>query len=152
MNNPCYNGFMTILLKSCETRTATIYVGRKLANGVIMPIEKITDVVQRAVDDLSWCVTVTETTYVYTGGNEPGVAIGIINYPRFPEDENALYSKANCLAIMLAEECGQCRISAVMGDTTWMYSNEENIAKWEEAKEEKKKDKELNDMLDKINT
>lgn len=36
------------------------------------------------------CVTVTPTTYVYTGGQESGVVIGLINYPRFPKTPNEI--------------------------------------------------------------
>ncbi len=33
------------------------------------------------------CVTITPTTYIYTGGEEEGVIIEFINYARFPYDK-----------------------------------------------------------------
>ena len=44
------------------------------------------------------CVTVTPTTYVYTNGQEEGVIVGLINYPRFPAEPGAIYATANALA------------------------------------------------------
>ena len=31
------------------------------------------------------CVTVTPTTYIYTGGEEAGVTVRFVNYPRFKD-------------------------------------------------------------------
>lgn len=47
------------------------------------------------------CVTVNETIFIYTAGEEYGVEIGFINYPRFPDTEDAIVNKA----IELADIC-----------------------------------------------
>lgn len=47
------------------------------------------------------CVTVTPTLFIYTGGEEYGVEIGLINYPRFPDTKEGILKKA----IELAEKC-----------------------------------------------
>lgn len=53
------------------------------------------------------CVTVESTTYVYTGGREEGVRVGLINYPRFPVTENELGETARRLADVLLEGLDQ---------------------------------------------
>jgi hypothetical protein len=54
------------------------------------------------------CVTVTPTTYVYTGGQEQGFVVGFINYPPYPDgNEDSLILKAMALAEVLARELGQ---------------------------------------------
>lgn len=53
------------------------------------------------------CVTVTPTTYVYTGGQEEGVIVGLINYPRFPSTAGAIYATAVALAERLCNLLGQ---------------------------------------------
>jgi ferredoxin len=54
------------------------------------------------------CVTVTPTTYVYTGGEEAGVIVGLINYPRFPvEQVGLIYATADELAERLRQYLGQ---------------------------------------------
>jgi len=40
------------------------------------------------------CVTVTPTEFIYTGGAETGVCVGLINYPRFPSNAESLWATA----------------------------------------------------------
>jgi hypothetical protein len=49
-------------------------------------------------DETGFCVTVTPTTYVYTGGQDAGVCIGLINYGRFPSEPAAIFARAKELA------------------------------------------------------
>jgi hypothetical protein len=53
------------------------------------------------------CVTVEPVTYVYTGGQEEGVRVGLINYPRFPTTPEQLLTTAKDLAWRLREELCQ---------------------------------------------
>ena len=43
------------------------------------------------------CVTVEPTTYIYTGGEEAGFVVGLLNYPRFPVTPEALNARARDL-------------------------------------------------------
>ncbi len=66
------------------------------------------------------CVTVEPTTYIYTGGEESGVRVGFINYPRFPESEENLRSRACDLASLLMEGLYQHSYSIVgPWETEW---------------------------------
>lgn len=67
------------------------------------------------------CVTVERVDYVYTGGEEAGVRIGLINYPRFPTDRDALFEKTRSLAAELM--IGLCQLSySIVGpdQTEWV--------------------------------
>lgn len=44
------------------------------------------------------CVTVSPTDYIYTGGQQAGFVVGLINYPRFPSSPEELFSTAARLA------------------------------------------------------
>ena len=44
------------------------------------------------------CVTVTPVSYIYTGGEEAGVCVRMLNYPRFPAQPDELWAKAWRLA------------------------------------------------------
>jgi hypothetical protein len=44
------------------------------------------------------CVTVTPTSYIYTGGEAEGVIVGLINYPRFPAEPGMIFAVAKALA------------------------------------------------------
>jgi len=66
------------------------------------------------------CVTVEPTTYVYTGGREEGVRIGLINYPRFPIADDVLGETARRLADTLLEALDQHSFTIVgPKETIW---------------------------------
>lgn len=70
--------------------------------------------------DVPLCVTVTPTTYVYTGGAEEGVCVRLIHYPRFHESKEALVRKAEQLARHL--RCALCQHSYTIeypNETHW---------------------------------
>lgn len=68
------------------------------------------------------CVTVTPTTYVYTGGQEDGVIVGLINYPRFPKTPGAIYATANELAERLCQMLGQQSFTVQTPDAAFWTS------------------------------
>lgn len=53
------------------------------------------------------CVTVLPVDYIYTNGNEPGVRIGLINYPRFPKTPKEIEEIAFKVAMSLKNGLGQ---------------------------------------------
>src|SRR6218665_450080 len=53
------------------------------------------------------CVSVTEADYVFTGGMESGVRVGLINYPRFPKRQEEIDHVAILLADFLIERLHQ---------------------------------------------
>lgn len=64
------------------------------------------------------CVTVEQVAYVYTGGEEAGVRVGLINYPRFPTEKSLLRNTAMALAVRLMEALCQHSYSIVGPDET----------------------------------
>jgi hypothetical protein len=44
------------------------------------------------------CVHVEAVDFIYTGGEEAGFKVGLVNYPRFPSEAAALEAKATALA------------------------------------------------------
>lgn len=105
------------------TYAATIYCGSKVsASGEMLPLDRATDLIQRYVGRVGLCVTITETQFVYTGGREPGIAVGLINYPRFPKTPGEVFDLAVELAAMLADEMQQLGVSVVAADRTmWLH-------------------------------
>lgn len=74
-------------------------------------------------DRVGLCVTVTETTYCFTGGEEAGVIIGLINYPRFPSTPEAIWAHAETLAERLRQEAGQDSYTIQAPDKTVWFSH-----------------------------
>lgn len=67
------------------------------------------------------CFTITPSKFVYTGGEEDGFAIGLVNYPRFPTTAKELSSRAEKLAGKLLASCNQ-RTCLLVGttETRWV--------------------------------
>jgi hypothetical protein len=117
------------------TYTATIYVGlREGYTGEEMPAESVQDFIQKWVDEIGMCVTVTPTEYIYTGGREKGVVVGFINYPRVPVDEETMRMQALQLGEKLLKFCKQMRISIVFPDKTIMLTNDEEVKRYVQQK------------------
>ena len=83
------------------------------------------DFIQEYCDRVGLCVTVTETTFIYTKGREPGIIVGLINYPRFPKDPEDIKNIALDLANKLKHYCNQNRVSIVFPDETIMLGAKE---------------------------
>jgi hypothetical protein len=104
-----------------ETYTATIYCGlREGYSERIHKREEVRKIAQEYCDKVGLCVTLTDLEFIYTKGNEPGVAVGLINYPRFPASKKEIRKKALTLAEILKENLKQNRVSILFPDETIM--------------------------------
>lgn len=72
--------------------------------------------------EVGLCVTVEPVTYIYTGGEEAGVRVGLINYPRFPSTAEAIGETAHKLAVRLMHRMYQQSYSIVGPDETNWFS------------------------------
>lgn len=76
--------------------------------------------------DVGLCVTVEPVTYIYTGGEESGVRVGLLNYPRFPSSESELCEKAEGLAVKLVGRlCQQSYLIVGSSETVWFSRRSE---------------------------
>ncbi len=66
------------------------------------------------------CVSITEADYVFTGGMESGVRVGLINYPRFPKPHDEIWDTAVELARFLIEGTHQ-QSCTVVGPRETMF-------------------------------
>jgi hypothetical protein len=64
------------------------------------------------------CVTLESVEFIYTGGAETGVRVGLINYPRFPAEPADIFAKAEALADRLMNDLCQHSYSIVATDKT----------------------------------
>ena len=110
--------------KTVLSFTVTIYVGfKELDTGVMHTVTEARQICQDYCDEVGLCVTVTPTAYIYTDGNEPGVAIGLINYPRFPARPRKIRRRALELARRLLLAFNQYRVSIVFPFRTVMLNS-----------------------------
>lgn len=84
-------------------------------------------------EQVGLCVTVTATDFVYTGGWEPGVIVGLINYPRFPKAPAEIFDLAERLAADLCDGLHQQSYSIQAPDKTVWISHRSADAQGIEA-------------------
>lgn len=105
-----------------ETYQATIFIAGDYAKALRTS--------QAHCDTVGLCVTVEPTTYVYTGGAESGVRVGLINYPRFPSKPRDIERRAKELALLLLDALEQESVSIVGTDgTTWLSRRPDDVAR-----------------------
>lgn len=107
--------------KTVDTYTVKIYVSGPL-DIIEQTCRKFCRFCRRG-----YCVTVDLTKFIYTGGEETGAVIGLVNYPRFPKDEVEIRVDATELALMLIEDTYQDSALIVTPETTTWLTRRENV-------------------------
>ncbi len=78
-----------------KTINDATYVVRIYLSG---PIEVAKQIIRAECLREGLCVTIEPTTFIYTGGEEAGYVVGLLNYPRFPSEPSELDARACALA------------------------------------------------------
>jgi|ERR1035441_10277935 hypothetical protein len=113
-------------MKTVETFWAKIYVGLRVRyTGEVLDSSVPEKIIQDFTDAIGFCVTITPTRFIYKDGQEPGIIVGLINYPRFPLDTDSLKRRAIYIAQLLMQGCRQLKVSIVFKDKTIMLENTE---------------------------
>ena len=71
------------------------------------PIEVAKQTIRADVLRAGLCITIEPTTFIYTGGEESGYVVGLLNYPRFPCDPQQLHDRARDLMLKLLQATHQ---------------------------------------------
>jgi hypothetical protein len=73
------------------------------------------------------CVHIEPTDFIYTGGEESGFKVGLLNYPRFPTDQSTLNQRDYELADLMMKRLCQHSYSIVgPAETVWFSRRPEN--------------------------
>lgn len=86
------------------------------------PLDVIEHVCRRETLFEGLCVTVEPTKFIYTGGEETGAVVGLINYPRFPKNDDLILERATRLAYNLLVDTCQQSVLIMTPQETWWYS------------------------------
>jgi len=114
-------------MKIHESYNLQIWVGlRAHYTETLFDIQDVRNVVDAYIKKNKTCVTITPTEFRYVDGWEPGVIIGLIQYPRFPKKEVVLLEDAKNIALLLKECLHQERITIT--SPTWTYMLEDSDA------------------------
>lgn len=67
------------------------------------------------------CVTVTSADFIYTGGEESGFVVGLVNYPRFPSAPQQIRDRAVEIAEgLVVHLCQRTALVVDTHETTWI--------------------------------
>lgn len=105
-----------------HTKTETTFCVRLYISG---PIEVAKQIIRAECLRDGLCVTIEPTSFIYTGGEETGYVVGLINYPRFPVSAGSLTERGRDLMHKLLE--GTHQHSALMmtpNITEWITKRE----------------------------
>ena len=103
-------------------KTVTTYWARIYMSG---PIEVAKQAIRAECLRLGLCVTVEPTTFIYTGGEESGYVVGLINYPRFQSSPAEIENRARDLMLTLIDATHQHSGLLMTPDTTELFSRRE---------------------------
>lgn len=67
------------------------------------PIEVAKQIIRGECRREGLCITIEPTMFIYTGGEEVGYIVGLINYPKFPVSDGLLEQRARDLMHLLLE-------------------------------------------------
>jgi hypothetical protein len=99
--------------RNCQTYQVTLYLSG--------PIEVAKQVIRADCMREGLCVTIEPTTFIYTGGEEVGYVVGLVNYPRFPSSAEKLIARGRDLMEKLLEATHQHSAMLVTpAGTTWV--------------------------------
>lgn len=113
-------------VKFMPTSTEPTFTARIYLSG---PIEVAKQLIRAHVMAEPLCVTVEPTTFIYTGGEEAGYVVGLLNYPRFPKSPDYVRQRAMLLAELLMT--GTYQRSALVvtpTETHWIRTSERDTS------------------------
>lgn len=103
--------------RAAETFSAKIYIAG--------PIEVAKQIIREECMKEGLCVTVEPTTYIYTGGEEAGYVVGLVNYPRFPSTPDHIARRARTLMVTLMDKTYQSSAMLMLPNVTEWISKKE---------------------------
>jgi hypothetical protein len=113
-------------MKILRSYNVQIWVGLKecYQNDKIHTIDDVRVICDKWVNEIKDCVTITPTEFRYVDGNEIGVIVGYINYPRFPRTRKIIRSRALKLAEELMIELRQYKVTVTTPFKSYMLENQ----------------------------
>jgi len=112
-------------MKTMKAYNVQIWCGLKETydDEKIHTIEDVRVICDDFVNSIKDCITITPTEYRYVDGNEPGVIVGWIQYPRFPRKKKEIKRRALLLAKRLMYELYQYRVTVTTPSQSIMLEN-----------------------------
>lgn len=88
-----------ILIKGCDSLAYNIYIAGSY--------EEAQRTLRKYCSENGACFSISKNKYIYSGGEEDGIVVHVMNYPRFPKSQSELYKLTEQLAIKLMYDLNQ---------------------------------------------
>jgi ferredoxin len=99
-------------MKIVDNYEAKIWLGlREGYTDNLFTTKEVCEEIRNYCTEVGQCVTISPTHFAYVHGEEPGVVIGFINYPRYPYSEAEIRNRARNLAERLMKKFKQYRVT-----------------------------------------
>lgn len=108
-----------------KTYVAPTYWAKIYLSG---PIEIAKQTIRQECHEAGLCVTIEPTTFIYTGGEESGYVVGLVNYPRFPAEPAAIRDRAYALMTRLLEATFQDSALLVTPEDSYWVARDRKTA------------------------
>ena len=86
-------------------------------------------IIKQSCREFCWegcCVRIIPVDFIYTGGEEAGASIMLVNYPRFPQTKQEVWEQAKRIALKLRKDAHQWSVMLMAPDKTeWITTREE---------------------------
>ncbi len=113
-------------MERLKSYNVQIWIGlRKKYSRKVYSMDRVRKICDEWVNEIGDCVTITPTEFRYLNGNEPGVIIGYIQYPRFPRSADEIDERAIELAERLMLKLKQNRVTITTPRDSIMLINSE---------------------------
>ena len=110
-------------MNQMRTETAKTY---RVAIYMSGPIEIAKQIIRQDTMREGLCVTIEPTLFIYTGGEECGFVIGLLNYPRFPANWKKIWNRAEALARkLLKATCQHSALLVAPDSTVWITTRKD---------------------------
>ena len=84
------------------------------------PIEVAKQALRKEILREGLCVTIEPTLFLYTGGEEHGFVVGLLNYPKYPSSPIDLLQRARHIRdLLLAETAQESALIVTPTTTEW---------------------------------
>jgi len=111
-------------MKILKSYNVQIWVGLKdQYSDKIYSIEDVRKICDEWVNNIKDCVIITAIEFRYVDGDEVGVIVRYINYPRFPRTRKIIRNRALKLAGILMTELRQYKVTVTTPYKSYMLEN-----------------------------
>jgi hypothetical protein len=112
-------------MRTCDNYEVKIWIGlREEYTDTFFSESDAVEIIKRWCNERKQCVSITPTRFVYVDGQEPGLIIGFINYPRFPMNKEDILARAIELGESLRKHFKQFRVSVTTPTTSYLLEDE----------------------------